>query len=374
MLNRISVLVLGFFLSIYSFGQSPLAYLGSSYNNEGFTNYLKSLKNAEESFLPYLKTYKQTYVENGAVLEFNSDLSLYRITAYDSGYTFKQYKNELPYRVKWGQTIAQIEASIGALEEVTENPFVKRYSTDNDITDMYFTDGKLTMVRVTATTVLLQTKADEVFKAWGIRLLPDGKAIEGNCLDGNGTMMWGNGTAIYKGAWSYGLPHGKGEYVDSFGNKYSGDFKLGYFWGKGDYYSKSYGFSYSGDFIMSKRQGKGKITYANRTGYEGAWFQDEMRGFGKYIAGESYMYEGVMYANTFNGKGKLTTPDGTISGTFKNGKPHGYCVQTTQDGSQELKGTFKEGKKNGKFELKSSGTTKILYFEEDIEVVKNGDN
>ncbi len=374
MIQRIFILSLLFITLISVNAQSPLTYLGDAYNSEAITTFIKSLDNkTEEAFLPNVKTYKITGNEKGCVLEFNSDLSLYRTTLHDSGYTFKSYKKELPYKVKWGQTLAQIEASIGSLEIVGDNQFVKRYSTDNDITDMYFTDGKLSMIRMTAMPELLKTKAPDVFKSWGIRLFPDGNVMEGNCLDSIGTMMWGNKTAIYKGEWSYGLPHGQGEYVDSFGNKYSGEFKLGFFWGKGDYYSKSYGYSYTGDFVMGKRQGKGKITYSNKTGYDGDWFQDEMRGYGKYVAGDAYMYEGLMYANNFNGKGKLTTPDGYITGSFKNGKPNGYCEQITQDGSQQLKGTWKNGIKEGKFELISSGVSKVLYFESDIEVVKNPD-
>lgn len=372
MTKRIFILISIFYIYTNSQAQSPLTYLGTSYNNPAYVQFLNTLKGSyEEAFLPYLKTYKQTYVKAGAVVEYNSDLAVYRLTLYDSGYTFNRFKQELPYKVKWGQTLAEIQKEIGDLEPVNENPFVKRYSTDNDITDFYFTDGRLTMIKATATNELLQKNAPEVFKAWGIRLLPDGKAMEGNVLDGVGMMMWGNNTAIYKGEWSYGLPHGKGEYVDSFGNKYSGDFKLGYFWGQGDYYSKSYAYSYSGDFVMSRRQGTGKITYSNRTGYDGEWFQDAMQGQGKYVNADSYMYEGAMFANNFNGKGKLTTPDGFIDGNFKNGKPNGYCVQKTTDGSQQLKGTWKNGKKYGKFELISEGTTKTIYFDNDIEVVQD---
>ena len=371
MIKRAFILLFLFSASNSLRGQSSLSYLGTSYNNEQLSTFLKSLEGKqEEAFLPYLKTYKQTYLRGGIIVEFNSDMALYRLTMYDSGYTFSEFKQELPYKVKWGQTLEEIQKAIGDLEPVNENPFVKRYSTDYDITDFYFTDGRLSMVKATATNELLKQKTSEVFKAWGIRLLPDGKVLEGNCLDGQGTMMWGEKTAIYKGEWSYGLPHGKGEYVDSFGNKYSGEFKLGYFWEKGDYYSKSCGYSYSGDFVMSKRQGNGKITYSNKTGYDGEWFQDEMQGQGKYVNADSYMYEGTMFANNFNGKGKLTTPDGFIDGTFKNGKPNGYCVQKTTDGSQQLKGTWKNGKKHGKFELISSGTSKTIYFDNDIEVVQ----
>ena len=74
--------------------------------------------------------------------------------------------------------------------------------------------------------------------ATGIRLIPDGKKIDGNIVDGQGSMKWGDGVAVYKGEWTYGVPHGKGQYVDSFGNKYEGDFKLGFFWGQGKFYSK----------------------------------------------------------------------------------------------------------------------------------------
>ena len=85
-------------------------------------------------------------------------------------------------------------------------------------------------------------------------------------------MMWGNGAATYQGEWSYGLPHGKGQYIDSFGNKYDGEFKLGFFWGQARFFSETYKYSYTGEFVMGKKHNKGRITYANKTAYDGQWF------------------------------------------------------------------------------------------------------
>ncbi len=370
--NRVSLVALSLILFMGVEAQSPLTYLGKGLNSMEVSQYTSKLDKNEtiESFLPFQKTYKLDYLSSGATLEYNSDMGLYRISMYDSGYTYDQYKLELPYGLKWGMKESQIVAKIGNLEENRENPFKKLYTTDTDVTEFYFLDGQISVIKVTATTQKLKETYVDVYSGWGVRLLPDGVPVSGDVISGNGVMKWGNNLAVYEGEWSYGLPHGKGEYIDSFGNKYSGEFKLGFFWGEGAYYSATKGYSYTGSYLMGKRHGNGKVTYVNKSGYEGDWFQDMMHGTGVYIMGTSYYYEGEMKNNNFNGKGYLKTPDGSITGSFKDGKPHGYCEQITEDKSQAMKGRWVNGKKQGKFTLVAFGIEKQMVFENDIEIIE----
>ena len=214
--------------------------------------------------------------------------------------------------------------------------------------------------------------AQDALSYWGIRLLPDGEAKKGNVIDGRGVMVWGNGQAQYDGEWSYGLPHGSGQYIDSFGNSYFGEFKLGFFWGHGKLRSNFYQFEYEGDFLLSKRHGKGEMIYQNGIRYTGDWFADLMQGHGVYSMGANYVYQGQMAENQFDGKGKLTTPEGIIEGNFRNGKPHGQCTQTSTVSGNVLKGKWINGKKEGEFDLTTPLGERKVYYRSDVEVFPDG--
>lgn len=355
-----------------AWAQSPQSFLGKTYNSMAVTSLLQTFKtdSAVESFLPYQKAYHIDYPQDGIYMDFNSDISLYRIALFDSGYSYNSYKNELPFEVQWGMTLPEVEKKTGALDFDELNLYIRTLITEDFAINFYFLDGKLNHIKLTATQKRLTDLALETYNNTGIRLLPEGRVLSGNVVDGTGTMMWGNGAATYQGEWSYGLPHGKGQYIDSFGNKYDGEFKLGFFWGQARFFSETYKYSYTGEFVMGKKHNKGRITYANKTAYDGQWFQDNMHGYGTYFAGKNYVYQGMMQNNAFNGKGALQTPQGIITGTFKNGKPHGICTQQTLDGLQSVKGNYVNGKKNGKFTININGTISTIEYENDIEIAK----
>lgn len=352
------------------FSQTPEQLLGKPYTSIKITDFLRSIdaQKPTESFLPYLRLYKMDYYAKGISMEYNTDISLYQIALYDSGFSYAQYQNTLPFAVQWGMNIDQIQALAGGLDFVSENQYVRRLSTEDYQMDFYFLDSELYHIRITATLIKIRKNKNDIIAATGIRLIPDGKKIEGNILDGVGTMMWGDGAAKYRGDWSYGLPHGRGQYIDSFGNKYEGEFKLGFFWGQGEFYSKSYKYSYSGSFAMSKKHGEGRIGYANKTSYLGDWQQDKMHGQGTYSIKDRYTYIGTFKENKFTGRGTLNTPDGIIDGYFKDGKPHGVCTQSSADGLQSITGNFKNGKKNGTFKVTMLGSESIITYEDDIEI------
>jgi hypothetical protein len=95
-----------------------------------------------------------------------------------------------------------------------------------------------------------------------------------------------------------------------------------------------------------------------------------MEGTGTFVRGKSYVYSGSMKNNAFNGKGALKTPDGFITGSFKNGKPHGKCTQVTTDGSISIEGNFVNGLKEGKFTATTFGMTRDVFYEKNIEIQK----
>jgi len=371
-LKKIKLILFFFFNIIHgiTFAQSPENMIGKPYTNSEVANFLKPYQKSKpvESFLPYLRLYKIDYKENGFGLAFNTDISLYMVTLFDSGYSYQKYTGSMPFNIQWGMNIDQIQEKSGGLDFVSENPFQRRMNTDDFQIDFYFENGKLYHLKITATLKTLQENRESIIAATGIRLVPDGQKINGNTVDGVGSMMWGEGTAKYQGEWSYGVPHGKGQYIDSFGNKYEGEFKLGFFWGQGEFYSKIYQYSYSGSFAMSKKHGKGRIGYSNKTTYLGDWQQDKMHGQGTYTIKDRYSYTGILVNNSFSGRGTLTTPDGIIDGYFKNGKPHGVCTQATKDGLQSIKGHFENGKKNGVFDVTIMGNKSTIQYQDDIEI------
>lgn len=351
--------------------QSPEQLLGQPYISLETKQFLSSLNTTKptEEFLPYLRLYKQNYAEDGMALEFNSDIALYRIMLYDSGYAYKQYKRELPFGISWGMRLPAIEELTGIHDPMPNNEFATKLSTADYQIEFYFTNKKLAHLRITATIERLKNNAVILKQANATRLLPNGVVKEGDVIDGEGTMIWGNGAAAYQGEWSYGLPHGRGQYIDTFGNKYEGNFKLGFFWGQGKFYSKAYGYSHSGSYAMSKKHGEGRIQYANGVKYQGDWAQDAMHGYGLYTMGNRYKYKGQVQANQLTGQGTVETPEGTITGSFKNGKPHGVCTQATKDNLQQITGPFVNGKKNGTFKAIILGEERTIIYENDVEVV-----
>lgn len=369
-----NILILGSFMLLsQAHAQSVEKILGQPYVSMTTTDFLNTLSTTkpEEEFLPYLRLYRQSYYEDGISIDFNSDIAAYRIMLYDSGYTFKKYINPLPYNLKWGMKLPEIEDITGIHDPMDGNEFATKLITQRYQIEFYFTSKKLSHIRITAMPSLLEVNKEILQAANQMRLLPNGVKQDGNVIDGEGTMVWGNGTAVYKGQWSYGLPHGRGQYLDTFGNKYDGDFKLGFFWGQGDFYSKAYGYSYSGAYAMSAKHGEGRIQYRNNIKYQGYWVQDNMHGGGVYSVGDRYTYSGEVIQNKLTGKGTVVTPEGTITGTFKDGKPNGICTQATKDNLQSVTGPFVNGKKNGKFTAVVMGEERIIFYENDVEVVPN---
>ena len=174
-----------------------------------------------------------------------------------------------------------------------------------------------------------------------IKLIDKGfgtKIKKGLVLTGN--LNWDNG-ATYKGALKsqkQQIPHGHGIYFFpeseqwlSLGDKkktklhkvksYVGDFKDGYFHGKGNF--KSVGdYEYNGGFKKGRFHGKGWIRYSGGDIYEGDFVNDSKSGKGTYSYPNGNKYIGEFKEGIKNGKGTYSFPPDRYKHIveFKDGK------------------------------------------------------
>ena len=340
--------------------------LGKTINDREIQHLITAMEPYTETFLPYAKAYKITSLSSGIELEFNSYFVLFKMSLYDSGYRYKAFQGKLPFDLSWGWDSTQVQDVTDYLIYNDKNPYVKSFKSEQHTIDFYFRDNQMEVIRLEAdTSLIVEGTGNALKKDFGYRLYPNGKKVSGNTLDGKGVMEWSNGAYRYEGEWSYGVPHGKGMYTDSFGNSFIGEFKLGFFWGEGIFKS-SIGV-YEGDFVLGKYQGTGTFKYSNGTSYTGGFYKGSMDGWGTYRFSKEYYYVGQMSNDAFNGEGILYTKDGWIKGNFKNGKPHGYCEQFAVQSAQTLKGTWVNGKKEGEFIKTTFGYDQKVMFKDDIE-------
>ena len=106
--------------------QSPDFLLGLPYNSPELTKLILQFeyKTPTESFLPFQQTYKQDYFKDGISMEYNSDISLFSVKLYYSGYSFQKYTLELPKGVTWGMNLDQVQKKTGLLEFDPTNDFI----------------------------------------------------------------------------------------------------------------------------------------------------------------------------------------------------------------------------------------------------------
>ena len=321
-----------------------------------------------ESFLPSTGTYEVTSYAYGIKLLFNRNFVLREVQFYDSGYTFSRFQDTLPFGLSFNQALKSYENfNYPDFTKDTFNQYV--YHADFDLVHVkkYFKSGKIEIVKIYASDTFMIGQDARLSKEWGMRLIPDGTCVSGDCFKGVGKMKWPTGLE-YEGEWESGIPHGVGSFRDSSGIEYSGGFKLGFLWGEGKLKIPGQ-FTYSGDMVYGKRVGEGNATFANGTRYTGDWDRDQMHGVGHFWYSNSFHYKGKFARNQFNGKGRLTSPEGYVEGSFHNGKPHGYCEQVVVRSQTKLSGYWVNGKKQGKFSLYNpvQGTT-TLNFKDDKEI------
>ena len=194
---------------------------------------------------------------------------------------------------------------------------------------------------------------------WNSATLSAQNCIEGNCENGEGTLIlengikyvgqfkdgkydgigvcyWPNGGGRYEGEWKNNLPHGKGSRLLSTGRRQAGWFEEGIFQGHskpgegvqakgGDYHIDRYS---TGCISGTCENGRGVYVYSNKAMYIG-WFRNGNR----------------------DGQGICHFPNGnTYEGDWQGGHPHGYGTMTYANGQEcygrWVNGVSKEGCQN----------------------------
>ena len=135
--------------------------------------------------------------------------------------------------------------------------------------------------------------------------------IEGNCINGQGTQLWPNGSK-YVGEWKKGKVHGQGTWTHPNGDKYVGEWKKHKYFGKGTYIYSN-GDKYVGEWKKDKyfapdnlkeRHGQGTYTYINGDKYVGEWKKGKRQGKGIFTHADGKVEEGIWK------KDKLIKPNG----------------------------------------------------------------
>ncbi len=154
--------------------------------------------------------------------------------------------------------------------------------------------------------------------------------IEGNCMNGQGTYVWEDGTK-YEGESKKGKEHGQGKIV----------------WANGD--------TYEGEWKNGEEHGQGKMVWVNGVTYEGEWKNGKMYGEGI----------GCIEGNCENGYGTVVWDDGNkYIGNFKDGSLHGEGELTWAEDGEKWIGTWKNDKLEGKGEIIAwDGSTRVCEFD-----------
>ncbi len=322
----------------------------------------------EEIFSLTNNEYEMRSYEMGISLIFNQNFVLKEIQFYDSGYVFSAFEGELPMALDFSMRLSDFaNYKYDAFEVDTFNKYIYHGDLGLGHAKVYFKNKHIELVKFSVNDSFLTAQNQLLQSEWGMRIIPGGQCISGDCFVGKGEMRWPT-SLQYKGDWESGIPNGVGTFSDSTGMAYTGGFRLGFLWGQG-VLSVPKGVLYQGDFVLGRRTGYGNATFSNGTRYEGQWYRDLMHGDGHFWFSEKYHYNGEFRNNQFNGKGKLVSPEGYVEGSFRNGKPHGFCKQVVNGSQTSLSGTWVNGKKEGDFDLYSplSGSATVR-FENDIEM------
>jgi hypothetical protein len=138
----------------------------------------------------------------------------------------------------------------------------------------------------------------------------------------------------YEGEFLNGRLHGKGVYVWSNGNRYSGEWVDNEMTGVGECHYHS-GNVYEGEFAQGKKHGKGCFIWANGNRYEGEYENGNMHGQGTYTWSNGNMYTGDWLDNEITGRGKFVYAAGDVyEGELLNGKKHGTGLLIWSNGNR----------------------------------------
>jgi S1-C subfamily serine protease len=161
------------------------------------------------------------------------------------------------------------------------------------------------------------------------------QCIEGDCVNGQGTLTWTDGKYV-------------GEFKD---NKLNGQGTL--MWTDGKYVGEKY----VGGFKDNKRHGQGIYTFANGNKYVGEFKDDKRNGQGTATYDNGDKYVGEYKDDGWHGQGTYTFANGdTCSGRFVNDKCLGETIRFAEKKEPKEQQPKKQLPDNNKIIAAASGT------------------
>lgn len=325
-----------------------------------------NMDSSDEQYTTSTGIYELNIYEDGLRFEFTRNMTLMNVDIYREGSLYDGFHGKLPFGLSWDMPLDSFLYKSTGFKQIVDNPY-KFERTDIEYSaSVYFRNGTIELIRILGNPKYVSDQDMVNKQHWGIRLLPDGNCVDGDCINGIGRMEWSNGMS-YAGQFKEGISHGTGTLKNGT-LTYSGTWKLGFLWGNGKLNVPNQ-YDYDGEFLMGKRAGTGKAIFANKTSYVGAWSGDLMEGKGTFYFSSNYYYTGQMRQNNINGFGRLTSPQGYVEGSFKNGKPHGFAKQFVNTSKTTLEGNWVDGKKQGTFTSYSPLTGNVVMEFEDDELI-----
>jgi hypothetical protein len=164
--------------------------------------------------------------------------------------------------------------------------------------------------------------------------------IEGDCVNGKGTMVYATGHK-FTGEFKDGGRHGDGVLHMPGGRKIVGVWEDNEV--KEGTYTQPDGTTYEGQWMFRERNGQGTLTFPDGRKYIGEFKSGQRHGQGTMIYPDGRKYVGEFNNGERSGLGTMTYADGRkYSGEFKAGERDGHGTMIYPDG-KKLEGEFKNG-------------------------------
>jgi len=171
------------------------------------------------------------------------------------------------------------------------------------------------------------------------------ECIEGDCVNGKGTMVYATGHQ-FTGGFKDGGRHGDGVMLMPGGRKIVG------VWENNEIIEGTYtqpdGTTYEGQWKFRERDGQGTLTFPDGRKYIGEFKSGQRHGQGTMTYPDGRKYVGEFNNGERSGLGTMTYADGRkYTGGFKAGERNGHGTMIYPDG-KKLEGEFKNGEFVGK--------------------------
>jgi hypothetical protein len=166
------------------------------------------------------------------------------------------------------------------------------------------------------------------------------ECVEGDCVNGKGTMVFSTGHK-YTGGFKDGVRHGGGVLLMPGGRKIVG------VWVENEIRTGTFtapdGTIYEGQWEFRERNGQGTLTFSDGRKYVGEFKSGQRHGQGTMTWPDGRKYVGEFKYGARTGQGTMTYPDGRkYSGEFKDGEKHGHGTLIDADG-KTVEGQFMNG-------------------------------